>query len=165
MADHPRYSFVRADIADAVAVRGAIEGADAVVNLAAKSAEDWSEPWIWRPSEWPNQALALNLVGNAHPPRATSTGNPYTPLFSFNGVSPGPTIRLRGHERLRVTMRNHLGPSMGRVPKGPAADPFEVRPDLLVAAFCRMQTAAGRPCTEPPPASVVFGHFHSVVDR
>ena len=72
--------------------------ADGVVNLAAKTIEDWSEPWIWRPSEWPNQSLALNLVGNAHPPRATSTGNPYTPLFSFNGVSPGPTIRLRGNE-------------------------------------------------------------------
>jgi len=133
---------------------------DVVANLATKSTEDWSEPWIWRPSEWPNQALALNLVGNAHPPRATSTGNPYTPLFSFNGVSPGPTIRLRGNERLRVTMRNHLGPSTGRVPRGPAADPFEVRPDVLAAALCRMQSAVGRPCTEPPPASVVFGHFH-----
>ncbi len=133
---------------------------EAVVNLAAKTIEDWSEPWIWRPSEWPNQSLALNLVGNAHPPRATSTGNPYTPLFSFNGVSPGPTIRLRGNDRLRVTLRNHLGPSMGRVPKGPAADPFEVHPDALAAAFCRMQKAAGQPCAGPPPASVIFGHFH-----
>jgi FtsP/CotA-like multicopper oxidase with cupredoxin domain len=133
---------------------------DAVTNLATTTVEDWSEPWIWRPSEWPNQSLALNLVGNAHPPRATSTGNRYTPLFSFNGVSPGPTIRLRGNERLRVTLRNHLGPSMGRVPRGPAADPFEVHPAALAAAFCRMQTAVGQPCTEPPAANVIFGHFH-----
>ena len=133
---------------------------DGIVNLAAKRVEDWSEPWIWRPSDWPTQTLALNLVGNAHPPRATSTGNPYTPLYSFNGASPGPTIRLRGNERLRVSLRNHLGPSMGAVPKGPAADPFEVHPDALAAAFCRMQKAVGQPCTAAPPASVIFGHFH-----
>ena len=135
-------------------------GADAVANLATTTVEDWSEPWIWRPADWPNQSLALNLVGNAHPPRATSTGNRYTPLFSFNGVSPGPTIRVRGNERLRVTLHNHLGPSMGRVPRGAAADPFEVHPDALAAAFCRMQAAVGQPCTEPPPAPVIFEHFH-----
>jgi FtsP/CotA-like multicopper oxidase with cupredoxin domain len=133
---------------------------DAVANIATTTVEDWSEPWIWRPSDWPNQSLALNLVGNAHPPRATSTGNRYTPLFSFNGVSPGPTIRVRGNERLRVTLRNHLGPSMGRVPRGAAADPFEVHPDALAAAFCRMQAAVGQPCTETPPAPVIFEHFH-----
>ena len=105
--------------------------------------EDWTEPWLWRPSDWPNQPLALNVVGNAHPPRGTSPGNQFTPLYSFNGSSPGPTIRLRGTERLRVTVRNHLGPNLSRVPKGPAPDPFEVRPDVLDAAFCRMQKDAG----------------------
>ncbi len=135
-------------------------GPGEVADLSTMSVEDWSEPWVWRPSEWPGQALALNLVGNAHPPRATSTGNRYTPLFSFNGVSPGPTIRMRGRERLRVTLRNHLGPSMGRVPRGPAADPFEVHPDVLAAAFCRMQTAVGQPCTVLPSTSTIFSHFH-----
>jgi FtsP/CotA-like multicopper oxidase with cupredoxin domain len=122
--------------------------------------EDWSEPWIWRPADWPGQPLALHVVGNAHPPRAASTGNRFTPLFSFNGSSPGPTIRMRGDETLRVTLRNHLGPNLSRVPKGPAADPFEVHPDVLAAAFCRMQKAAGNTCDEPPDARILFGHFH-----
>jgi len=133
---------------------------ESVPNVAQMPAEDWSEPWVWRPADWPNQPLALNVVGNAHPPRATSPGNRFTPLFSFNGSSPGPTIRMRGDQQLRVTLRNHLGFSMGRVPKGPAPDPFEVRPDLLTAAFCRMQKQAGKTCDTPPNGSTIFGHFH-----
>lgn len=134
--------------------------AGSVIDLGAMVVEDWTEPWVWRPSDWPGQALTLNLVGNPHPPRALSPGNRFTPLYSFNGSSPGPTIRMRGDECLRVTLRNHLGPSMGRVPRGAAADPFEVHPDALAAAFCRMQQAVGQPCTEVPPARTVFGHFH-----
>jgi len=133
---------------------------DAIADVAAQNAEDWTEPWVWRPSEWPGQALSLHIVGNAHPPRGTSPGNRFTPLFSFNGSSPGPTIRLRGNERLRVTLRNHLGPSLSRVPKGPAPDPFEQRPEVLDATFCRMLKAAGKPCTDAPTGALVFGHFH-----
>ncbi|HET7697187.1 MAG TPA: multicopper oxidase domain-containing protein [Vicinamibacterales bacterium] len=133
---------------------------DAVVDVTTVPVEDWTEPWIWRPSEWPGRSLALNIVGNSHPPRATSPGNRFTPLYSFNGSSPGPTIRMRGDEVLRVTLRNHLGPNLSRVPKGPAPDPFEVHPEALAAAFCRMQKAAGRSCDAPPNARTVFGHFH-----
>jgi dTDP-glucose 4,6-dehydratase len=42
VADHPAYSFVHADIADAAAVAGAIAGCDAVVNFAAESHVDRS---------------------------------------------------------------------------------------------------------------------------
>ena len=131
-----------------------------VANLAGMSVEDWTEPWVWRPSDWPDQPLALNIVGNAHPPRGNSPGNQFTPLYSFNGSSPGPTIRLRGDERLLVTLRNHLGPNLSRVPKGAAADPFESRPDVLAAALCRMQKAAGEACAAPPNVRTIFGHFH-----
>ena len=67
---------------------------------------------------------------------------------------------MRGDECLRVTLRNHLGPSLSRVPRGPAPDPFEVHPDVLAAAFCRMQKAAGQPCDQPPDVATIFGHFH-----
>ena len=111
---------------------------DQVVNPATLPVEDWSEPWVWRPSEWPGQALTLHLVGNAHPPRATSPGNRFTPLYSYNGSSPAPTVRMRGDETLRITLRNFLGPNTSQVPAGPAADPFEIVPDKLNAALCQM---------------------------
>ena len=131
-----------------------------VADPTAMTVEDWTEPWVWRPADWPGQPLSLDVVGNQHPPRGISPGNRFTPLFSFNGSSPGPTIRLRGDETLRITFRNHLGANLSRVPKGPAADPFEVHPDVLAAAFCRMQKSAGRPCDAPPNARTIFGHFH-----
>ncbi len=57
--------------------------------------ENWQEPWTWRPEEWPDAALDLNLVGNQNPGPSSSPGNPNATLFSFNGISPGPTIRVR----------------------------------------------------------------------
>ena len=138
---------------------------DSLPNPAAANVEDWTEPWIWRPSEWPDQPLVLNLVGNRHPPRATMAGNRFTPLYSLNGSSPGPTIRMRGDERLRVTVRNHLGANYSRVPKGPCPDPFEQRPDVLAAAFCRMDKANGGDCKTPPPARTIFEHFNHFFDE
>jgi dTDP-glucose 4,6-dehydratase len=58
VADDPRYAFVHADIADAVAVRRAIEGADAVVNLAAESHVDRS---ILDPADF----IRTDVVGTA----------------------------------------------------------------------------------------------------
>ena len=74
---------------------------EAIVDIAAAYTEDWCEPWIWRPTDWPGQPLVLNLVGNPNPPRAVSPGNRFTPLYSFNGASPGPTIRMRATDPLR----------------------------------------------------------------
>ncbi len=117
-----------------------------VPNPRAQPVEDWSEPWVWRSSEWPGEALALHLVGNAHPPRATSPGNQYTPLFSYNGSSPAPTIRMRGDETLRITLRNTLGPNTSQVPVGAAPDVFELAPSRMNAAVCAMMTDEGQPC-------------------
>jgi dTDP-glucose 4,6-dehydratase len=58
VADHPAYSFVHADIADAEPVRRAIEGADAVVNLAAESHVDRS---ILDPADF----IRTDVVGTA----------------------------------------------------------------------------------------------------
>jgi FtsP/CotA-like multicopper oxidase with cupredoxin domain len=134
---------------------------DSVADPAAAPVEDWTEPWVWRPSEWPDQPLALNVVGNAHPPRATSPGNRFAPLYSFNGSSPGPTIRMRGDETLRITLRNLLPGNMGQVPKGPAPDPFEIRPKAFESVMCAIQRADGLDCAaDPPPARRVFKNFN-----
>ena len=58
VADDPATRFVHADIADAVAVRGAIEGADAVVNFAAESHVDRS---ILDPADF----IRTDVVGTA----------------------------------------------------------------------------------------------------
>ena len=123
---------------------------DTIVNPGTLRVEDWSEPWVWRPDEWPDQALTLHIVGNRHPPRAVSPGNRFTPLFSINGSSPGPTIRTRGDGLLRIKLRNMLGPNHGQVPKGPAPDPFEILPADLEAALCAMSKAQGGDCSTPP---------------
>ncbi|MEO6224155.1 MAG: hypothetical protein ABIP90_12980, partial [Vicinamibacterales bacterium] len=139
---------------------------EGIVSLAGRVVEDWTEPWIWRPSEWPGQPLVLNVVGNPQPPRAVSPGNRFAPLYSFNGSSPGPTIRVRGHETLRVTVRNHLGPNLGRVPKGACPDPFEQRPDLMEKAFCNIATVEGLDCKNPAllTTRIVFEHAHHLLD-
>ncbi len=127
--------------------------------------EDWSEPWVWRPSDWPGQALALHLVGNAHPPRAVSPGNRFVPLYSYNGSSPAPTIRMRGDETLRVKLRNFLGRNNSQVPAGPAPDPFELVPPKLAALTCAMLKAEGQPCDTFPLPQVFFGHFDKVFEH
>ena len=137
---------------------------DAIVNLAAAVVEDWTEPWVWRVSDWPNESLVLNVVGNPAPPRAVSPGNRFAPLYSFNGSSPGPTIRVRGDERLRVVVRNHLGENLGRVPKGPCPDPFEQRPEVMEKAFCAIAQDAGLDCKAPALTTrIVFEHAHHLM--
>ena len=76
--------------------------------------DNWVEPWEWRPSDWPGQQLHLNLVKHAAPKAVfgdaeTGDGEPF--LFSYNGTSPGPTIRLKGNETLFLKVRNLLGPN------------------------------------------------------
>ena len=123
---------------------------DTIANPATMPVEDWSEPWVWRPEEWPGQPLTLQIVGNRHVPRAVSPGNGFTPLYSFNGASPGPTIRTRGDAVLRVKLRNMLGPNHGQVPKGPTPDPFEIPPEDLKAARCAISKAQGGDCSTRP---------------
>ena len=54
--------------------------AGTIANPSAMLVEDWSEPWVWRPEEWPGQPLTLQIVGNRHLPRAIAPGNRYSPL-------------------------------------------------------------------------------------
>ena len=83
---------------------------ETIANPATMRVEDWSEPWVWRPEEWPGQPLTLQIVGNRHLPRAVAPGNRFTPLYSFNGASPGPTIRTRGDARSAREGAKHARP-------------------------------------------------------
>lgn len=85
--------------------------------------ETWTEPWVWRPSDWPGQQLDLNVVENENPGPIVGAGNASAVLFSYNGGTPGPTIRMRGDETLFVRLRNHLGLDRGTTYVGPFPDP------------------------------------------
>src|SRR6516162_9895690 len=56
-------SLLARDAQNAATPRGAdaaAPSADGVIDPAAIAAETWTEPWIWRPADWPGQALDLN---------------------------------------------------------------------------------------------------------
>jgi dTDP-glucose 4,6-dehydratase len=56
VADHPRYSFITANICDAAAVEAAMDGCETVVHFAAESHVD-------RSSYEPARAIATNVTG------------------------------------------------------------------------------------------------------
>src|SRR5680860_1763415 len=91
--------------------------------ILATAVETWDEPWVWRPSDWPGQQLELNVVENENPGAIVGFGNPNAVLFSYNGSTPGPTIRMRGDEILLLRLRNLLGPNLGVSYVGPYPDP------------------------------------------
>ena len=117
------------------------------INPATDGLETWSEPWVWRPAEWPGQQLDLNVVENENPVAAVGFGNPSAILFNYGGITPGPTIRMGGSETLSVRVRNLLGEDDGMTPVGQAPDPAELTPEMDkqictlagVAEDCRAQ--------------------------
>lgn len=96
------------------------------------STETWTEPWIWRPSEWPGRSLDLNVVENENPGAIVGFGNRTAVLFSYGGGTPGPTIRMRGDEVLLMTLRNVLGPNRGMTMFGPYPAPEELPKNLTI---------------------------------
>jgi FtsP/CotA-like multicopper oxidase with cupredoxin domain len=74
--------------------------------------ETWTEPEIvWRPSEHPGQQLLLKVIKDSGKPEGP--GNDTTRFFSYDGSSPGPTIRMLGDETLSVKLKNVLGQDFG----------------------------------------------------
>ncbi|HJR58312.1 MAG TPA: multicopper oxidase domain-containing protein, partial [Vicinamibacterales bacterium] len=139
--------------------------ADAVTNPAALDAETWVEPWVWRPAEWPDQPLALNVVENQNPGSAPSPGNRFPALFSFGGTSPGPTIRMRGDGTLTVKLRNMLGMNHGGGVLGAAPDPLDLPPTLAREVAALISKKTGVPMVDAPPylpLPVFIEHFDEV---
>ena len=101
-----------------------------LIDPAMMESETWQDPWLWRPELWPESNLDLNVIRNQSPGRSPSPGNPAGTLFSFNGVSPGPTIRVKSDGELRIRVRNTLGLNTSQTQVGPAPDPFELPPEL-----------------------------------
>ncbi len=113
-------------------------------SINATSPETWTEPWIWRPSDWPGQALELNVVENENPGPIVGFGNPSAILFSYGGLTPGPTIRMRGDETLYVRLRNLLGRNYGTTIIGPNPDPNAIPSWLDASTVTAKATQQGQ---------------------
>ena len=87
-----------------------------------QATETWDEPWVWRPSDFPGESLQMNIVEHENPTVVVGFGNPGAALFTYNGSTPGPTIRMKGDETLLLQLVNHLGLNAGKSPVGPAPD-------------------------------------------
>lgn len=134
-----------------------------VADPAAMTAETWSEPWVWRPADWPGQSLDLNVVERNEPEKAPSPGQIFPGQFSFGGISPGPTIRVRADGVLRIRLRNLLGQDFGRMWVGPCPDPLSLPPEMALAFECEVAKAAGKPCpATPDPAFVITDHLEAL---
>ncbi len=149
--------------ASAGAAQDTTPSASGVIDPPAMPAETWCEPWVWRPEDWPGQSLELNVVERNEPEKAPSPGQIFPGQFSFGGISPAPTVRVRGDGVLRVRLRNMLGGNFGAMWVGPCPDPAALTPELQLALECEVAKAAGKPCPEKPdPAFNNFDHLDTL---
>ncbi len=91
----------------------------------ATTVDTWAEPWAWRPGDWPGKQLNMVVTENAAPVAVTGTGfeNVRPLLFSYGGIVPGPTVRMKGDETLSLQLINTLGLDEGETITGPYPDP------------------------------------------
>jgi len=118
-----------------------------LIDPLSAEAETWQEPWTWRPESWPGSNLDLNVVENQNPGNSPSPGNPTPSIFSYNGTSPGPTVRVRSDGTVCFKVRNTLGLNWQETPVGPAPDPFEFVPDVQrkICSLAEAQVLGGDP--------------------
>jgi len=102
--------------------------ADDVVDPKKIPIETWQEPWVWRPEDWPDDHLELNVIRNQNPAPSTSPGVQVPTLYSYGGTSPAPTIRARGDAVVKVRVRNHMGLDRQETPVGPCPDLVDILP-------------------------------------
>ena len=117
---------------------------DGTPPISFKNAfENWNEPWVWRPDQWPGQQLDLNVVENQSPGIEVGLGNASSVLFSYGGNTPGPTIRMRGDQTLSVRLRNMLGEDCGVTYIGPFPDSATLPPGFDLAEAEKASRALG----------------------
>jgi len=121
-----------------------------ILDPATLAAETWSEAWIWRPADWPDQPLDLNVVERNEPDKAPSPGQIFPGQFSFGGISPAPTIRARATDVIRIRLRNLLGVDYGNMWIGPCADPLSLPPDVAFRFEQEIAKATGKPVPDKP---------------
>ena len=86
--------------------------------------EFWPEPMEWNVDDWPGQALALNVTQNATPTNIIGGNALASETFlSYNGTTPGPTIRARGTDTVFIKLRNFLGANNATIWVVPSFDP------------------------------------------
>lgn len=119
--------------------------------------EDWQEPWIWRPEQWGEDPLELNAVRHHSPGPSPSPGNIGTRVFSYNGSSPGPTIRVRNDGEVRVRLRNVMNLNRADTAIEPAADPVDYTPDVetQICSLVEAELRGGDP-ENPRPCNPLF---------
>jgi FtsP/CotA-like multicopper oxidase with cupredoxin domain len=144
-------------------VPGTPPSATGIVNPATVTSETWTEAWTWRPEEWPGQPLDLNVVERNEPAKAPSQGQVFPGQFSFGGISPGPTIRVRAGGTLRIRLRNMLGANHGRMWIGPCPDPLSMTPGQALEFQKLVAKEAGKPLpTQPDPLFNPFLHMEAL---
>ncbi len=99
--------------------------------------EYWQEPWTWRPEQWPNESLELNVIRLQNPGPSTSPGNPVPAIFSYNGSSPAPTVRVRNDGEVRFKVRNTMGLNRAETVVGYAPEPIDMTDDNI-AKVCSL---------------------------
>ena len=121
---------------EAVKVGSCSDGSQSVSTTLAidpeTAVDTWTEPWVWRPGDWPGGQVHFTVVENAAPVAVTGTGfeNVRPLLFSYGGITPGPTIRMRGDETLFLQLRNMLGLDAGETIVGAYPDPNTLPPGV-----------------------------------
>jgi FtsP/CotA-like multicopper oxidase with cupredoxin domain len=118
-----------------------------VIDPAKMRAESWQEPWTWRPGDWHDSYLDLNVIRNQNPGPSQSPGTTRPSLYSYNGISPAPTIRIAADGELRIRLRNTMGKNEDNVPVGPAPDAFEFKEEfrMEICALAEEQVRGGDP--------------------
>jgi FtsP/CotA-like multicopper oxidase with cupredoxin domain len=97
-----------------------------LIDPSRVRAENWQEPWVWRPDEWPDGQLVLNVTRNQNPGNSPGPGNPAPAIFSYNGRPLGPTVRVKGDGTVKIKVRNMLGLNQQIVHVGPSPDPVDM---------------------------------------